>query len=91
MAKDGKKNVTAWLDEERLSKLADIIEDIGGDPSNSYVLSKLIDDEHERLVKRRESPKNDNLTNIYKVIIAMNKGEKFMDMDSINAFLKGGK
>lgn len=86
MAKDSKKNVTAWLDEERLSKLAYIIEKIGGNPSNSYVLSKLIDAEYERLISPASKSISLESKALIRLMLALVKGNINTDEASAVAF-----
>lgn len=89
--KSGKRNITAWLDKEQLTRLSYITKKAGGSPSASYVLGKLIEAEYDRLIGNIDPLLIEKDTDdIYKVLIAISKGEKFMDMDSIHAFLKGG-
>lgn len=94
MAKESKKNVTAWLDDEQMRKLQFIMDRMGGNPSNSYALSKLIEAEYDRLTgKADEVPfgSNDEVDDIYKALVLISQGLYFSDVESLKRFLKEGK
>lgn len=79
--------LTAWGNDDYKAMLDDIMKEKGY-RSMSEAILWCIAKTHSDLSESGND--NSGHDDIYKVIIAISKGEKFMDMDSINAFLKGG-